>query len=82
MKSPSNNLAISLSLSLSLSLYYIFLILGEMMETLLDGLGLPVKMQFMLNQHTRNSRHVSRLPCKDVSIFLKEFDECKFLFGV
>jgi hypothetical protein len=36
----------------------------------------------MLNQFSRNSRHVSRLPCKDVPIFLEEFDECEFLFGV
>jgi hypothetical protein len=29
-----------------------------------------------------NSRHVSRLLFKDVPIFLEEFDESKFLFGV
>jgi hypothetical protein len=39
-------------------------------------------MQFMLNQFPRNSRHVSRLLCKDVPIFLEEFDECEFLFGI
>jgi hypothetical protein len=39
-------------------------------------------MQFMLNQFPRNSRHVNRLPCEDVPIFLKEFDECEFLFGI
>jgi hypothetical protein len=26
--------------------------------------------------------HVSRLPCKDVPIFLEEFEEHEFLFGV
>jgi hypothetical protein len=38
-------------------------------------------MQFMLNQFPMNSRHVSTLPCKDVPIFLEEFDEREFLFG-
>jgi hypothetical protein len=36
----------------------------------------------MLNQFPRNSWHVSRLPCEDVPIFLEEFDEREFLFGV
>jgi hypothetical protein len=36
----------------------------------------------MLNQFPRNSRHVSRLPCEDASIFLEEFDEREFLFGI
>jgi hypothetical protein len=36
----------------------------------------------MLNQFPRNSRHVSRLPCEYVPIFLEEFDEREFLFGV
>jgi hypothetical protein len=39
-------------------------------------------MQFVLNHFPRNSRHVSRLPCKDVPIFLEEFDESEFLFGI
>jgi hypothetical protein len=39
-------------------------------------------MQFVLNQFPCNSRHVSRLPCEDVPIFLKEFDECEFLFRI
>jgi hypothetical protein len=53
-----------------------------MVEFLLDGLGLQVQMQFMLNQFPRNSRHVSMLPCEDVPIFLEEFDEREFLFGI
>jgi hypothetical protein len=53
-----------------------------MVESLFDRLGPWVKMQFMLNQFHRDSRHVSRLPCEDVLIFLEEFDECEFLFGV
>jgi hypothetical protein len=36
----------------------------------------------MLNQFPRNSRRVSRLPCEDVPIFLEEFDEHEFLFGI
>jgi hypothetical protein len=39
-------------------------------------------MEFMLNQFSRDSWHVSRLPCKDVPIFLEEFDEHEFLFGI
>jgi hypothetical protein len=39
-------------------------------------------MEFMLNQFPRDSRHVSRLLCKDVHVFLEEFDECEFLFGI
>jgi hypothetical protein len=52
------------------------------MESMFDRLGLRVEMQFMLNQFPRNSRHVSRLSCEGVPIFLEEFDECEFLFGV
>jgi hypothetical protein len=36
----------------------------------------------MLNQFPRKTRYVSRLPSKDVPIFLEEFDEHEFLFGV
>jgi hypothetical protein len=36
----------------------------------------------MLNQFPRNSRHVSRLPCEDVPIFLEEFDKREFLFRI
>jgi hypothetical protein len=39
-------------------------------------------MQFMLNQFPRNSKHVSRLPCVDVPIFMEEFKEREFLFGI
>jgi hypothetical protein len=39
-------------------------------------------MEFMLNQFPRDSWHVSRLPCKDVPIFLEEFDEREFLFRI
>jgi hypothetical protein len=39
-------------------------------------------MEFMLNQLPRDSRHVSRLPCKDVPIFWEEFDEYEFLIWI
>jgi hypothetical protein len=39
-------------------------------------------MQSLLNQLPRNSRHVSRFPCEDVSIFLEEFHEREFLFRI
>jgi hypothetical protein len=39
-------------------------------------------MQFVLNQFPRDSGHVSMLPYADVPIFLEEFDEREFLFGI
>jgi hypothetical protein len=36
----------------------------------------------VLNQFPRDSKLVSRLPCEDVPIFLEEFDEREFLFGI
>jgi hypothetical protein len=56
--------------------------LGESIKALLDGLGIWVDMKFMLYQFPRNSWHVSRLPCEDVPIFVEEFDEREFLFGI
>jgi hypothetical protein len=47
-----------------------------------DRLGMWVQMDFMHNQFPRVSWHVSRLPYKDVPIFLEEFDEHKFLFRI
>jgi hypothetical protein len=52
------------------------------MKALLDGLGIWVDMKFILYQFLRNSRHVSRLPCEDVPIFMEEVDEREFLFGI
>jgi hypothetical protein len=54
----------------------------ETSELLLDRLGMWVQLEFMFNQFPRDSRHVGRLPCKDVPIFLEEFDEREFLFGI
>jgi hypothetical protein len=70
MNPTSNNLAIFL--------YNIFLVLGEVTESLLDRLSLWVEVSFMLNQFPRDSWHVSMLPCEDVPIFLEEFYEEKF----
>jgi hypothetical protein len=39
-------------------------------------------MEFILNQFPRDSWHVSRLPYEDVPIFLEEFDEREFQFGI
>jgi hypothetical protein len=52
------------------------------MKTQLHGLSNRVEVKFMLYQFPRNSQHVSRLSCKDVPIFLEEFDECKFQLGI
>jgi hypothetical protein len=49
---------------------------------LLDELGFGVDMNFVLYQFPWDSWHVSRIPCKDIPIFLDEFDERKFLFRV
>jgi hypothetical protein len=56
--------------------------LGETSKVLLDGLSIGVDVKFMLYQFPRNSRHVSRLPCENISILLEEFDECEFLFRI
>jgi hypothetical protein len=51
-----------------------------MVKPLLDRLGFWVEVQFVLFQLPRDCKYVSRLPCKDVPIFLEEFDEREFLF--
>jgi hypothetical protein len=53
-----------------------------MSKLLLDRLGMWVQIEFMLNQFPRDSLHVSRFSCKDVPIFMEEFDEREFLFGI
>jgi hypothetical protein len=52
------------------------------MKALLDRLGVGVNVKFVLYQFSRNSWHVNGLPCEDVPIFLEEFDDRKFLFGI
>jgi hypothetical protein len=75
MKPVSNNQDISFFITH-------FFVLGEMMKALFDGLGLGFNVKFVLYQFPRNSWYVSGLPCEDAPIFLEEFDECKFLFGI
>jgi hypothetical protein len=41
-----------------------------------------VQMEFVLNQFPMDSRHVNRLPCNDVLVFVEEFDEREFLFEI
>ena len=41
-----------------------------------------VDSQTMLSQSPGNTRHVRRLPCKDVPVLTEELDERFFLFGV
>jgi hypothetical protein len=56
--------------------------LGEQTKALLDELDIWVDVKFILYQFPRNFSHVNMLPCKDVPIFLEEFDEREFLFGI
>jgi hypothetical protein len=67
IKPASNNLPIFFFITS-------FFVLGEMSESLLDWLGTWVQMEFVLNQFPRDSRHLNRLPCKYVPVFLEEFD--------
>jgi hypothetical protein len=56
--------------------------LGKAAESLLDGLGKWVQMEFVLNQFPRDTWHVSSLPCENVPIFLEKFEKREFLFGI
>jgi hypothetical protein len=75
MSPTSSNLAISFFTTS-------FFILDEMTKSLLDRLGFGVDVKLMIYQFPCNSWHVRRLPCNDVPIFLEQFDEREFLFGV
>jgi hypothetical protein len=46
------------------------------------GLALGVDLQFMLDQFSRDSRHIRRLPCEYVSVILQELDKRAFLFVI
>jgi hypothetical protein len=43
---------------------------------------LGIDLQFVLDQFSRDSRHIRRLPCEYVSVILQEPDERAFLFVV
>jgi hypothetical protein len=54
----------------------------EMMQLLSDRSRLRIYFMFVLGQFSQDSRHVRRLPCKYIPIFLQELDERAFLFDV
>jgi hypothetical protein len=54
----------------------------EMMQFLSDRPCLGIDLQFVLDQFSRDSRHIRRLPCEYVLVILQELDECAFLFVV
>jgi hypothetical protein len=58
------------------------LIRREMTQLLSDGSCLRINFKFVLDQSSRDSQHVRRLPCEYISIVLQELDECAFLFVV
>jgi hypothetical protein len=38
-------------------------------------------MEFMLSKFSRDTWHIRRFPCKDISILMEELDECAFLLA-
>jgi hypothetical protein len=55
---------------------------SETMQLLSDRPRLGIDLQFVLGQFSRDSRHISRLPCEYVSVILQKLDERAFLFVV
>jgi hypothetical protein len=51
------------------------------MQKLTYRLQFRIYLQTVLGKFPRNTRHVSRLPCKDIPILTEEFDERVFLFS-
>jgi hypothetical protein len=49
---------------------------------LLDRPCPGIDFQFVLDQFSRDSRHIRRLPCEYVSVILQKLDECAFLFVI
>jgi hypothetical protein len=43
---------------------------------------LGIHLQFVLDQLSRDSRHICRLPCEYVSVILQKLDERAFLFVI
>jgi hypothetical protein len=43
---------------------------------------LGIDVQFVLDQLSRDSRHIRRLPCEYVSVILQKLDERTFLFVI
>ena len=45
-------------------------------------LKLGVNIETVLSEFSQYTRHVRRLPCKDVPVLTDELDERAFLFGI
>ena len=56
--------------------------LVEPPKKLSDRLKLGVNIESVLSEFSRYTRHVRRLPCKDVPVLTDELDERAFLFGI
>jgi hypothetical protein len=52
------------------------------MQLLSDRPRPRIDLQFVLDQFSRDSRHIRRLPCEYVSVILQKLDECAFLFVI
>jgi hypothetical protein len=52
------------------------------MQFLSDRPCLGIDPQFVLDQFSRDSRHIRRLPCEYVSVILQKLDKRAFLFVV
>ena len=58
------------------------LVRRETMQLLSNRLRLRIDLQFVLDQLSRDSQHIRRLPCEYVSVILQKLDERAFLFIV
>jgi hypothetical protein len=54
----------------------------EMTQLLSDRPHLGIDLQFVLDQLSRDSQHIRRLPCEYVSVILQKLDERAFLFVI
>jgi hypothetical protein len=52
------------------------------MQLLSDRPRLGIDLKFVLDQFSRDSWHIRRLPCEYVSIILQKLDERAFLFVI
>ena len=52
------------------------------MKKLLHRFILWINIESVLSEFSRDTRHVRRLPCKDVSVLTDELDERAFLFWI
>jgi hypothetical protein len=54
----------------------------ETTQLLSDRPRLGIDLQLVLDQFSRDSRHICRLPCEYVSVILQKLDERAFLFVI